>query len=206
MADEAPCFTADDVRILEDEKVYSGFFKLHRYRLKHRLIDGGWSEILQRESLVRRPAVGVLPYDPYLDRVILVEQFRIGAMKRPAGPWLMELVVGIVPPGYDAHHWAFVETREEAGCELMEAEYVCTCMPSPGSSDELLTLYVGGVDSSGVGGRTGNVEAGEDIWVQTYSREEAWRALEEGYICHAPTIIALQWLQMNHKRLQEQWQ
>ncbi len=59
--------------------------------LKHRLFEGGWSREVERELFVRPAAVAVLPYDPERGRVVLVEQFRVGALDDSAA-------LGIDPP------------------------------------------------------------------------------------------------------------
>ena len=205
-AKEGPCFSAEDVQVLEKTVVYQGFFRMCRYRLKHRLIEGGWSKVLTRECFDRGPAVAVLLYDPYKDAVVLVEQFRIGALESPASPWQLELVAGIVEEGESPEDVIHREAVEEAGSDVLELEYIAEYYPSPGGSNEKLFLYCGGIDSTGLGGVHGLKEEGEDIWVQVFSRQEAWNILQENYINNAATIIALQWLQMNYQRLQEKWQ
>ncbi len=71
-----------DVEILHEEDVFRGFFRLTRFKLRHRLFGGGWSDIFTRELFRRRDAVGVLLYDPQRDCVALVEQFRVGVYVR----------------------------------------------------------------------------------------------------------------------------
>ena len=65
---------------------HSGFFGLDVHRLRHRRFDGGMSPWITREVFVVGDAVTVLPYDPVRDRVLLIEQMRIGAVgpRRPA--------------------------------------------------------------------------------------------------------------------------
>lgn len=205
-AKEGPCFSAEDVEVVEKATVYQGFFCMHRYRLKHRLIEGGWSPVITRECFDRGPAVGVLLYDPYKDTVVLVEQFRIGALGSSEGPWQLELVAGMIEEGETAEQVIHREAIEESGSDVLDLEYICEYFPSPGGSNEKLFLYCGGIDSTHVGGVHGLKEEGEDIWVQVFPREEAWHILQENYINNAATIIALQWLQMNYQRLQEKWQ
>ncbi len=204
--EDGPCFDRSDVEILDRLKVYDGFFKMSRYRLKHKKVEGGYTKELIRECFERPPAVGVLLYDPYKDNVVMLEQFRIGCLDAHTGPWQMELVAGIVEKGEKPTDVAHREAKEEAGTDVLDLEYICEYYPSPGGSNEKLTLYCGGVDSTGVGGVHGVEEEGEDIWVQVFSREEAWTAMRENYIGNAATIIALQWLQMHWQRLQEKWQ
>lgn len=204
--EEVPCLTIDDVDIQQRRVVYQGFFKMHQVQLRHKKFEGGWTPVLNRELFERPPAVGVLLYDPYKDTVVLIEQFRIGALEASEGPWLLELVAGIVESGEEPEKVAHREAMEEAGIEIMDMEYICEYYSSPGGSSEKLTLFCGGVDSTDVGGVHGLAHEGEDIWVQVFSRAEAWKALQENYINNASTIIALQWLQMNWQRLQEKWQ
>ena len=53
-----------DVELVEETTAYSGFFKLRNLKLRHKLFQGGWSEIFNRELCVRGDAVGVLLFDP----------------------------------------------------------------------------------------------------------------------------------------------
>ncbi|OUS24027.1 ADP-ribose diphosphatase [Gammaproteobacteria bacterium 45_16_T64] len=203
---DGPCFSVEDVEILEKISVYEGFFKMQRLKLRHKLINGGWSKELTRECFIRPEAVAVLLYDPYKDNVVLLEQFRIGTLDAHEGPWQMELVAGIVEEGESTQDVAHREAEEEAGTEILDLEYIYEFYPSAGGSSEKITLYCGGIDSTGVGGVHGVEEEGEDIWVQVFSRKEAMHALSENYISNAAGIIALQWLDANWKRLQQKWQ
>ena len=76
----------EDVQVLEREACFSGFYKLDRLRLRHRQFAGGMGPELSRELFVRHDAVCVLPYDPQRDCVVLIEQFRVGAMEKSANP------------------------------------------------------------------------------------------------------------------------
>ncbi len=203
---EGLCFSHDDVEIVEKTTVYKGFFSMLRYRLRHRLIEGGWSPILTRECMERGNAVAVLLYDPYKDSVVLVEQFRVGAIDALEGPWQLELVAGMLEKGESPEDVVHREAIEEAGSDVLDLEFIVDYYPSSGGCSEKLHLFCGGIDSTNIGGVHGVKEEGEDIWVQVFSREEAWHILQENYIHSAPTIIGLQWLQMNYKRLQEKWQ
>lgn len=203
---EGPCFSHEDVEVVDKTTVYEGFFKMHRYKVKHRLIEGGWSKVLTRECFDRGPAVAVLLYDPYKDTVVLLEQFRIGAIDAHEGPWQLELVAGILEPGESPEDVVHREAIEESGSDVLDLEYIIDYYPSSGGCNEKLHLYVGGIDSTDVGGVHGLEDEGEDIWVQVFPRQEAWHIMQENYIHNAATIIALQWLQMNYKRLQDKWQ
>ncbi|MFT6914530.1 MAG: ADP-ribose pyrophosphatase [Motiliproteus sp.] len=199
-------FSRDDVELLKRERVFDGFFKLDRVHLRHRRFEGGWSEPLVRELFIRDDAVCVLPYDPISDCVLLIEQFRVGALLDERSPWLFELVAGIVEPGESVTDVAHREMEEEAGAKLLALEPICRCHVSPGGSQEAIQLFCGLIQSEGLGGLHGLAHEGEDIRATVMSRQEAHQALLDGVINNAGTIMALQWLALNHRRLREQWQ
>ena len=82
-------FTAQDLRVVADSRVYEGHFAVRRISLQHRLFAGGWSETLEREVFERGGAVGVLPWDPVRDELVMLEQFRVGALRGADSPWMM---------------------------------------------------------------------------------------------------------------------
>ena len=204
MSQIEPTFSHSDYELIARERAFDGFFKLDRLRIKHRLFDGGWSLPLERELFVRDDAVCVLPYDPKADTVLLIEQFRIGALADNRSPWLLELVAGIVEPGETVDDVAHREAEEEAGATLGELEPICSYHVSPGGSHETIHLVCGLLDSDGLGGIYGLAEEGEDIRALVVPRQQAYQSVVEGSINNAATIIALQWLELNHTRLQQE--
>lgn len=193
------------VEIVEQRLCYQGFFRMEHYRLRHRRYDGGMSPVLSRELFERGHAAAVLPYDPVLDRIVLLEQFRIGALHAPGGPWLLEIVAGIIENGETAPVVVERELLEEAGCALLALEPICEYLVSPGGTSERISLYCGRVDATDVGGIHGLAAEGEDIRVMTVSFDEAMALLDCGRINSASPIIALQWLQRNRPRLRQAW-
>ena len=192
--------------IMEEDLCFQGFYRLLRYRVRHALFEGGMGEPIVRELLVRGHAAGVLPYDPVRDEIVLVEQFRIGAVESPRSPWLLEIVAGLVEEGEQHEEVARREAMEEAGCQVHELEHICTYYSSPGGTNERVSLYVGRVDSAGLGGGIhGLAHEGENIRVEVRPAEEAFEQVARGLIDNAMSIIALQWLQLNRERLREAW-
>ncbi|MBU2710809.1 NUDIX domain-containing protein [Zooshikella harenae] len=192
-----PKFDQSSVEVVKQERVFSGFFKVDRYQLRHQLFAGGWSQVIQRELFVRPEAVGVLLLDLQRETVVLVEQFRVGALAADKQPWLMEVVAGLVAPGESLEDVARRESKEEANCDIQQLIPICEYLSSPGGTSEKLTLFCGLVDSSNLGGIHGLEEEGEDIRVQVVKIEEAFTLLGKGVINNAAAIIALQWLQIN---------
>ncbi|MFO7642225.1 MAG: NUDIX domain-containing protein [Candidatus Competibacteraceae bacterium] len=192
--------------VLDKAIGYSGFFRMEKYRLRHELFAGGWSPAITRECLERGHAVAVLPYDPERDQIVLLEQFRVGALDFPGGPWLLEIVAGIMDePEETAEDVARRETVEEAGCELLDLTPICHYLVSPGGTSESITLFCGRVNAARVGGIRGVVDEHEDIRLHVVSRSAALDLLHAGRINSAAPIIALQWLELNHARLLERW-
>ena len=185
--------------------VYSGFFRLEKYRLRHELFAGGWSPAINRECLERGHAVAVLPYDPQRDQVVMIEQFRVGALEQRDGPWLLEIVAGIIGPGESKLDVARREAMEEAGCELLDILPVCEYLVSPGGSTESIMLYCGRVDTAGIGGVHGLAEEHEDIRVLVLPSAEALGLLHSGRVLSATTLIALQWLALRREELRARW-
>jgi ADP-ribose pyrophosphatase len=200
--------------VLERETSFRGYFRMDRYRLRHRFFAGGWSGPMLREVLERGHAVAVIPYDPILDRIVLIEQFRIGAyvaaaspwFPGEASPWLLETVAGIIDDGEDAEDVARRETVEEAGCTVADLVFACRILASPGVSSETITIYLGRVDASAAGGTAGLAHEHEDIRVFTLSPEEAFRWLDEGRFTNATAYVALAWFRQNHQRYRALWQ
>lgn len=196
-------FTRADVEVLDRQTGFKGFYRLDVLTLRHRLFSGGWGPELRRELFVRHDAVCVLPYDPWLDQVVLIEQVRIGAIEKSERPWMLELVAGLIDKDEGPEEVAHREAAEEAGLTLLGLTPITRYFPSPGGSDEQVYLYLATVDSRGAGGIHGLEEEGEDIRVSLWSRAEAMAALGSGRIDNAATIIALQWLEMNALRLRD---
>lgn len=195
----------DDVEVVEREACFRGFYQLDRLHLRHRLFAGDMGKLISRELFVRHDAVCVLPYDPQRDCVVLIEQFRVGALDKSLNPWLIELVAGLIDKDEQPEEVARREAVEEAGLVLAELWPLTQYYPSPGGSDERVHLYVGRCDSRGAGGVHGLEEEGEDIRVLVWSLDEALAALDDGRIDNAASIIALQWLALNRDKLRERW-
>jgi ADP-ribose pyrophosphatase len=191
--------------ILDKEIVYPGFFRMEKYRLKHTLYAGGWSAEISRELFVRGSCVAVLLYDPHTDKVVLIEQFRAGAILQPERAWLVEIVAGAIEEGETAEEVAYRESIEEAGCEIQELMVINEFYTTPGCSAERITLFCGKIDSSQVGGIHGLDHEDEDILVRAVDFEEAYLMVENNEIESGIPIIAIQWLALNRQKLKQKW-
>ena len=191
--------------IIDKEILYSGFFRMEKYRLKHTLYAGGWSPEISRELFVRGSCVAVLLYDPDADKVILIEQFRAGAILQPDRAWLVEIVAGAIEDGETATEVAYRESLEEAGCEIQELLVINEFYTTPGGASERITLFCGKVDSTHIGGIHGLDHEDEDILVRAVDFNEAYQMVENNEIESAIPIIAIQWLALNKQKLKNKW-
>jgi len=195
----------NSIEIIERETCFAGFYRLDQLRLRHQQFAGGMGPVLTRELFVRPDAVCVLPYDAQNDAVVLVEQFRIGALEKSENPWLLELVAGIIDTDETPEAVARREAIEEAGLALAELWPISCYYPSPGGSDERVHLFVGRCDSSHAGGVHGLAEEGEDIRVHTLAFDQALQACSDGRINNAASLMALFWLALNRERVRKAW-
>lgn len=204
MSFKKPRFAAGDVQILNDALVYTGFFKINKLQLRHRLFGGGWSEPIERELFVKAQAVAAVLYDPVNDLIGLVEQFRVGMLEASAGPWSLEGVAGMVEPGEDPEAVMRRELSEEAG--LSEATLLpITCFyPTPGSCNESTYLYCALCDLHNAGGQFGLADEGEDIQLHVAGADEVFNAMLQSRMNNAATLIGLLWLRDQREALRAQ--
>ncbi|MDG3040021.1 NUDIX domain-containing protein [Roseicyclus marinus] len=196
----------DAVEVVERHHPYSGFHTVEDLVLRHRQFDGALSEPQRRSVFRAADAVTVLPYDPFRDRILVIEQLRMGPFVHgDAHPWLLEPVAGMIDAGETPEAAARRETVEEAGLELGALHPVARYYPSPGGLAQVLISYVGIADlPDGVAGTGGHVSEGEDILSHLVDWETARAMLEGGDMANAPLILSMQWLMLHRSRLQEE--
>ena len=202
----APPFSRRDTEVLERSTAFQGFFRLDRLRLRHRLYEGDWSPELVRELFVRNPAVAVLPWDPARDEVLLVEQFRVGALDHRDNPWCLELIAGIADrEGEPREDLVRRESREEAGIELGDLLPLPSYLASPGGSNERLYPFLAIADLREASGIHGHPEEGEDIRVVKVPVARLQAVLDAGTLDNAPALVAVQWLLLHHAELKARY-
>ncbi|WP_032109685.1 ADP-ribose diphosphatase [Necropsobacter massiliensis] len=200
-------FTQQDIQILHEETLYSGFFTLKKIQFKHKLFAGGMSDVVTRELLVKGAASAVIAYDPQADKVILVEQVRIGAYdpNLAQSPWLFELIAGMVEEGERPDEVALRESEEEAGIQVTQLTHALSMWDSPGGVLERIHIFAGKVDSAKAKGIHGLAEEHEDIRVHVIARETAYQWVCQGKIDNGIAVTGLLWLQLNYLMLQQKW-
>lgn len=193
----------DMVEVIEHRFPYTKFFTVEELAVRHAQFDGGTSDLHERAVFRVADAVTVLPYDPVRDRILLIEQVRLGAYAHgDAHPWLLEPVAGMIDAGEAPEDAARRETVEEAGLPLGALHHVARYYPSPGGIAQVLTSYVGIADlPDGAAGTGGHASEGEDILSHLVPWDLACEMLEGGDMANAPLVISMQWLMLHRDRL-----
>ncbi len=194
-----------DVEVIKREDVYQGYLKVRRYRLRHRLFGGGWSDEMTREVMERAHAVAVLPYDPVRDEVVLIEQFRLGMFDDGHDPWSIECVAGLIEAGESLEDVARREVEEETGLRAAALHQFHSMYASPGVFSEHVSIFMAQVDASDAGGIFGLDHEHEDIRAFACPLDQALEMLDAGRIRVSHSLIALQWLALHRNEIQERW-
>jgi ADP-ribose pyrophosphatase len=193
--------TLDDIDLQSRELLGQGWGKLERFTFRHKRFDGTWSEPIQRDLYTIAEVSMVLPYDPKLDAVVLIEQFRTCGLYWGEATWLFEAVAGIVDPGETPPEVAIREAMEEAACAIAAPVHIGTVFSSPGGYGERTYMYAARADLSKTGGIHGLTHEHEDIRAVAVPLDEAYAAAMDGRIRDAKTILMIQWLTANKSKL-----
>ena len=190
------------VEILDRRRAHTSFFGFDEIRLRHETFDGTMSPVLDRSVFVSCDAAIVLPYDPARDRVLLVEQVRLGPIGRhDPVMWQMEPVAGLIDPGETPQDTAHREAMEEAGIVFSHLECAGECYASPGATTEFFNLFVGLCDLSDsdnrIGGEAGE---GENIRSHVFGFDALLAMAEARRTANAPLTLLTYWLAHHRDR------
>lgn len=199
--------TEKDVKIKRKTLVHEGFCPIELYEMRHRLFNGEWTPIYTRELMIKPNVAGALPYDPKRNKVVLIEQFRVGALGKNITPWLIEVVAGIMDKSHGETHEELIrrEMLEETGLDIEALLPIYDYLVTPGHSTEKVKLFCAKVDSTKAPAFSGLLHEHEDIKVHVISTEEAFASVRSGQINNSAAIIALQWLELNLETVNKKW-
>jgi nudix-type nucleoside diphosphatase (YffH/AdpP family) len=192
-----------DFAVTERRQPHAGFLALEVLTLSHARFDGTTSPPIIREVMLSGDAVTVLPYDPVRDRVLLIEQMRVGPLGRGDPlPWQLEAIAGRIDPGETPEDAARREAVEEAGLNLGKLHKVAEYYPTPGVMAEYLYSFVALCDlPDDVAGVFGAADEAEDIRGLVLSLDALLEAMSDGEITNAPLLLTALWLQRERDRL-----
>ncbi len=191
------------VEIVQKTRAYTDFFALDDFELRHERFDGTMTDTLSRAVFIGSDAAILLPYDPKRDRVLLVEQLRLGPLGRGDKTlWQLEPIAGRVDAEENAKDCAIREAFEEAGLVVEELEQVCEAYASPGCSTEFFYQYVGLADLPDDFGGIGGLEAeNEDIRTHVMSFDALMEMVQTQQAANVPLVTLAYWLAYHRPRL-----
>ena len=192
-----------NIQIEDLKREYLGFFALNQVDLKYPFFDNSTSGVKSRTILMGSEASLILPYDPILDKVLLVEQFRIGPFCRgDKAPWVYEPVAGMIEFGEKPEDAAKREVFEEAGIQVTKLVKINSGYPNPGEATTYFYNYIGIVDLSDYSpGIYGVRDEGEDIRTHVIDFKEvlSWSISNKLRVLPLTTMVL--WLALNKLKL-----
>jgi nudix-type nucleoside diphosphatase (YffH/AdpP family) len=172
------------MKILNLRLAHEGWLKLWVATVRTR---GG--QVVEREFIAPRPAVGVLPYDPVRGVALLIRQARPAVLFAGGPDRLLEAAAGLVDEGEAADAAARREALEELGVRLGALERIAAAWTSPGPSAERITLFLAPyseADRIAVGG--GVASEHEDLIVEEIALTQLWSQARAGEITDLKTL------------------
>jgi ADP-ribose pyrophosphatase len=191
------------IDILKKTREYTEFFALDSYELRHERFDGTMTDALSRAVFVGTDAAILLPYDPIRDKVLLVEQMRMGPLGRgDPNLWQFEPIAGRVDAGESPQACAIREAKEEAGLTVTQLELASEAYASPGCSTEFFYQFVGLVDlPDDIVGVSGLETENEDIRTHLLSFDELMTLVQTQQAANVPLVTLAYWLAFHRSRL-----
>ena len=192
-----------NIQIKDLKREYLGFFALNQVDLKYPFFDNSTSGVKSRTILMGSEASLILPYDPILDKVLLVEQFRIGPFCRgDKAPWVYEPVAGMIEFGEKPEDAAKREVFEEAGIQVTNLVKINSGYPNPGEATTYFYNYIGIVDLSDYSpGIYGVRDEGEDIRTHVIDFKEVFNWSISNKLRVLPLTTMVLWLALNKLKL-----
>jgi ADP-ribose pyrophosphatase len=193
--------------VLSDEVAWNGRFPVQRVRFRRTRFDGREGGVLDWELRRRGAAVAVLPWDPWADRVALIEQFRLPALAAGLDPVMVECPAGLrdddEPPEAAARRELAEETGLVADRMLPMGRYIL----NQGDSDEVIALFLARcrLPAAGHAGTHGLDDEHEDIRLLVVDAREAIAMLDDNRMCNATGALCLSGFARRRDALLKDW-
>lgn len=194
---------AGDFKMNRSSDLSGNFFRMASIDVTHRTFLDEIAGPLPREVFVGTDAAIVLPYDPKTDRILLVEQIRMGPLMRGApNPWTLEPIAGMIDSGETIEQAALRESEEEAGLQGITLEKMFSFYPSSGSATDYFYCFAGYCDLPDPTTYTGGLAGeSEDLRLHVLPFEAAFDLIATGEANMGALISMLLWLSRNRQRL-----
>lgn len=183
-----------EVRIHDRRRIFDDWFAVDEAHLQFTRGDGRLSRVVRRLSLERGDAVAALLFDRRRSCVVLTRQFRFPTFDKGPG-WMIETMAGMLDEGETCEDAVRREALEELGYRVGAVEPIARFYVSPGGSSERVHLYLAQIEAKDRVAEGGGVDdEDEAIEPVELALDEIPRAIADGTVCDAKTLVALLWL------------
>ena len=196
-----PCAdTAHSISDLKSRRVYEGFRNVDVFTYR----DPNNAGEQKRELVTTKSAIAVLAYDPGLEKLVLVRQFRLGAQLETGKGMTVEVVAGLIEQDEDPATAVRRELQEETGLTALTVKPLCQFLTTPGLAVESIQLHFAQVDARDLSDRAGATDEMEATFPFLISIDEALAAVDDNSITNGIAILALLWLQRHRAQLTQE--
>ena len=183
-----------DLGPINRKRLHDGFRPFEKLTLTHRSIDGTRDVgPLSREIISTGSVAIVVPYDPTLDAIVVLRQFRIGAALKTPNAAAIELPAGLIDEGEAPEAGAARELLEETGLTTLAIDRCFTMLSSPGLTDEYAIVFLALVDASQLATSGGLAVEHEDIRPILAPVDTLIGAVDEGRCENGFVIACTHW-------------
>lgn len=189
--------TQDRVRIVETRVLSDDWYLLKKTTFDFLRRDGVWQR-QSRETYDRGDGATILLFNRQRQKVVLTRQSRFPVFVNGHDGMLIEAAAGLLDNASPEERIR-AEAEEETGYIVQNVQKVFEAYMSPGSVTEKLHFFIGEYQADERVSNGGGVEAeGEDLEVIELPLADALRAVSQGTIVDAKTIMLLQFVALNH--------
>ena len=186
------------IELIAEERVYDGFRDVDVIR--YREAGRGPERAVRREIMRARDAVAAIAWDPRLERLVLIRQFRLAAHLANGRGMCVEVVAGLVENG-DEEATVRNELGEEAGLAPTRLVRLATTLTSPGMTDERVSYWFAEVDASGLVAQAGLDAESEETFPFTCTLDEALAAVDANRVSNGIAMFAILHFARHFERL-----
>lgn len=185
------------ITIDSEEVVYQRFRKVVEYRYT----ETEQQVSAKREIVTGKHAVAVVAFDPNLQKLVMIRQFRLGAQLGTGRGMTAEIVAGLIDDGETPLSTAERELTEETGLTAKHIEPMCEFLTTPGMTDEVIHLFYAEVDASNLPKNAGATNESEQTFPFLLTLDEALSAIDTNAVYNGIVMVGLLWFARHQDRI-----